>query len=203
MQTLDPQLVEAFRGCAVANISDNLSRAPGAVGIRPHYAGGTMVGCALTVRTRSGDNAVIHQALEKVRPGDVIVVDGGGDTSRALIGGIMVAIAQYKRAAGYVIDGAIRDIDEIQADEFPVFARSVIHRGPFKYGPGEINVPVTVGGMLVNPGDFVVGDADGVVAFSPDIAQDLLLATKAQEAKEAEILLSITEGRYTGEYGAK
>jgi len=152
------------------------------------------------VRTCPGDNLVIHEALELIRPGDVLVVDGGGDTSRALLGEIMLTIAQSRGAAGIVIDGAIRDVGVISQSTFPCFAKAAIHKGPYKNGPGEINVPVTVGGMVVEPGDIVVGDDDGIVAFSQAIADDLLKAVRAQEIREAEILLSIREGRYTGAY---
>src|SRR6478735_6508597 len=96
-------------------ISDNLARLPGAVGLRPFHRGGRLVGTAFTVRTRPGDNLAIHQALELVGPGDVIVVDGGGDETRALVGEIMKSIAEYRGAAGYVIDGAIRDAAAIAA----------------------------------------------------------------------------------------
>lgn len=197
------ELIEAFRKLAVANISDNLERQPGAVGLRPMHDGTPMAGTAFTIRTRAGDNQVIHEALDLIRPGDVLVVDGDGDVSRALIGEIMCAIARKRGAAGFVLDGAIRDVDAISRDSLPVFARASIHRGPYKNGPGEINVPVSVGGMVVQPGDIVVGDCDGVVAFRPGRAAALLEAVRAQEKKEAEILNSIEAGTYTGAYAKK
>src|SRR6185312_12874020 len=139
-------LIAAFREAPTPIISDNLERLPGAVGLRPfHRTGSRMVGAAFTVRTRPGDNLAIHKALELVGPGDVIVVDGGGDETRALVGEIMKNIAEYRGAAGYVIDGAIRDVAAFAASDFPCFARSAIHRGPYKSGPGEINVPVSIG----------------------------------------------------------
>jgi len=196
-----PALIEAFRAAPTSIISDNLSRLPGAVGLRPFHRGGTLVGCAFTVRTRPGDNLAIHKALEFVGPGDVIVVDGGGDETRALIGEIMLNIAKYRGASGYVIDGAIRDSGAIAASDFPVFARAAIHRGPYKSGPGEINVPVSIGGMVIAPGDIVVGDDDGVVAFPQAIAPKLLEAVKAQIAREADTIVAILEGRYQGSYG--
>ena len=196
----NPTVIEGFISAATAVISDNLDRLPGAVGIRPFHKGSVLAGTALTVRTCPGDNLVIHEALELIRPGDVLVVDGGGDTSRALLGEIMLTIAQSRGAAGIVIDGAIRDVGVISQSTFPCFAKAAIHKGPYKNGPGEINVPVTVGGMVVEPGDIVVGDDDGIVAFSQAIADDLLKAVRAQELREAEILLSIREGRYTGAY---
>ena len=153
-------------------ISDNLARLPGAVGLRPFHRGSKLVGVAFTVRTRPGDNLAIHRALELVGPGDVIVVDGGGDETRALVGEIMKNIAEYRGAAGYVIDGAIRDVAAFAASDFPCFARTAIHRGPYKSGPGEINVPVSIGGSVISPGDIVVGDEDGVVSFPAAIAAD-------------------------------
>src|SRR5438094_10180338 len=101
-----PELIEAFRGAPTSVISDNLARLPGAVGLKSYHGGGKLVGAAFTVRTRPGDNLAIHRALELVGPGDVIVVDGGGDETRALVGEIMKNIAQWRKAEGYVIDGA-------------------------------------------------------------------------------------------------
>jgi RraA family protein len=194
------ELIEAFKAAPTAIISDNLARLPGAVGLRPFHNGTPMAGTAVTVRTAAGDNLAIHQALEIIRPGDVLVVDGGGDTARALIGEIIAEIARVRGAAGLVIDGAVRDAGAIAGSAFPVFAKAVIHRGPYKNGPGEINVPVSVGGMSVSPGDIVVGDEDGVVAFPQAMADDLLAAVRKQEEREAEILKSIREGTYTGAY---
>ncbi|HAR51207.1 RraA family protein [Roseovarius sp.] len=200
---VDPALIDAFRALPVANISDNLHRMVGARGLRPFHDGTPMCGTAMTVRTRAGDNKVIHEALELVRPGDVIVVDGGGDLERALIGEIMSSIAKMRGAAGFVLDGAVRDLDSLAKDNFPVFACAGIHLGPYKNGPGEINVPVSIGGMTVNPGDIVVGDGDGITAFSPDIAEALLEATRAQSAKEEQMLAEIHAGTYGGGYSAK
>ena len=185
-------------------ISDNLQRMAGIVGLVPYHRGAAkLVGRALTVRTRSGDNLAIHQALELVKPGDVIVVDGGGDTTRALVGEIMKMIAESRGGVGFVIDGAIRDSGAFAAGTFACYARAAIHRGPYKNGPGEINVPVAVGGAVVAPGDIVVGDEDGLLAFSPAAVSALIPAVAAQMAREDEIMTSIREGRYQGAYAAK
>jgi regulator of RNase E activity RraA len=196
-----PELIEAFRSASTSIISDNLVRLPGAVGLRPFHRSGRLVGVAFTIRTRPGDNLAIHKALELVGPDDVIVVDGGGDESRALVGEIMKTIAEHRGAAGYVIDGAIRDVASFAASDFPCFARGVIHRGPYKSGPGEINVPVSIGGSVISPGDIVVGDEDGVVSFPAAIAPSLLEAVRAQTAREEQTLIAIREGRYQGSYG--
>lgn len=197
----DAKLLEAFRDAPTSIISDNLERLPGALGIRPFHKSGKLVGTAFTVRTRAGDNLAIHKALELVGPGDVIVVDGGGDETRALVGEIMMTIAQYRGAAGYVIDGAIRDLAKVAQSTFPMFARAVTHRGPYKNGPGEINVSVSIGGSVISPGDIVVGDEDGVVSFPQSVAAELLEKVKAQIKRETDTLEDIRAGRYKGSYG--
>lgn len=193
-------LLEAFAACQVANVSDNLERMAGAKGMMPYYKGERMSGRAFTVRTAPGDNASIHEALDLFIPGDVIVVDGGGYLDRALIGEIMARLAESRGAAGIVIDGAIRDSDELKIRSFPVFARGVTHLGPYKNGPGAIGVPVSIGGLVIKPGDIVLGDGDGITAFSPEIGPALLDATLRQQKKESDILASIADGTYKGAY---
>lgn len=194
------ELLAALQGIPVAVISDNLDRLPGPVGLRAFHRSGALLGRAVTVKTRAGDNLAVHQALELIQPGDVLVVDGGGDVSRALVGEILKAIAESKGCVGFVIDGAIRDSATFAASDFPCYARAVIHRGPYKSGPGEINVPVSIGGSVIQPGDIVAGDEDGVVSFAPDRLAELSRAVRAQLQRESEILQSIREGTYRGAY---
>ncbi len=197
----DAGIIDRFRKTSTSIISDNLSRLPGANGLRPfHRVDGAMAGTAFTVRVAAGDNYTIHKALDLLRPGDVLVVDGGGDTERALVGEIMATLARTRGAAGLVIDGAVRDTGALARMDFPCFARAANHRGPYKNGPGEINVPVSIGGLVIQPGDIVVGDEDGVVAFPQAIAEELLVAVNLQEKKEADIIQSILAGTYTGAY---
>ncbi|WP_313440074.1 RraA family protein [Novosphingobium sp.] len=199
----DDDLVEQFTRTSTSIISDNLSRLPGGNGVRPfHRIEGVMAGRALTVRVPAGDNLFIHKALELIVPGTVLVVDGGGDTARALMGEIMATIAEVRGAAGVIIDGAIRDAGTIGRSSFPIFARTANHRGPYKHGPGEIGVPVSIGGMVVRTGDIIVGDEDGVVAFDPAIAADLYAACLKTEAMEVEMIASIRAGTYKGAYAA-
>lgn len=186
-------LLRHYATIATSLISDSLDRLPGAVGLRPYHAGGGLIGTALTVRTRRGDNLAIHAALRVARPGDVIVVDGEGDLGQALIGEIILAAAEAKGVAGFVIDGAIRDVAAIGKSSLPCYARGVIHRGPYKNGPGRINVPVAVGGLVVNPGDLVVGDEDGIVALAPDVAAEILPAIRVQEERERVKLASFSK----------
>jgi regulator of RNase E activity RraA len=143
----DQAIIEAFRGKPTSVISDNLDRLPGPLGLNCYHNGAPLVGRALTVLTREGDNLAIHEALTLVKPGDVIVVDGGGDISRALVGEIMKAIAESRGAVGFIIDGAVRDNGAFKKSNFGCYAKALNHRGPYKNGPGKINVPVSIGGF--------------------------------------------------------
>jgi RraA family protein len=191
----DPRVVQQFRSIATPHISDNMNRSTGAsAALRPYHKYCKLVGVALTVKTRAGDNLMVHKAMELAQPGDVIVVDAGGETSQAIIGELMQKYAIAHGIAGFVIDGAIRDLAALAADEFPVFARGVTHRGPYKDGPGEINVPVSVGGMVVNPGDIIVGDENGVLTVSQDEAERVIEMAMKKSADEAATLKDIAAG---------
>lgn len=184
----DGELVDELRGVPTALVSDALGRLVGSRGLIAYHGDRSLALCgiALTVRVRPGDNLMVHKALTLARPGDVLVVDGSGDTSHALLGGLMRLAALARGLAGVVVDGAIRDTAEWAQGELPVFARGHAHRGPSKDGPGEINVPVSCAGLAVSPGDVVVGDADGVVAFAPERLQAVLETVRAGAAREGE-----------------
>ncbi|MFO1320495.1 MAG: RraA family protein [Burkholderiales bacterium] len=188
-------LVAALSEQASSHLTDSQSRARAIQGaIRALHRGGRLCGPALTVRTTPGDNLLVHKAVDLARPGDVIVVDAGGALDCAIIGDLVTSYARTRRVAGFVIDGAVRDMEEIAARDFPVYARGVTPRGPSKEGPGEINVPVSIGGTVVHPGDIVVGDADGVVIVPIADAEVALAAARALRAKEATTLEKIAAG---------
>ncbi|NYZ13900.1 RraA family protein [Azospirillum sp. RWY-5-1] len=190
-------LVSRFRGLPVANVSDSMARmTAGGPRLRPLHRGGGMAGVAVTVKTRPGDNLMIHKALDLAGPGDVVVVDGGGDLTNALIGELMVSYAQTRGIAGIVINGAIRDAGWIGAHDFPVYAAGVTHRGPYKDGPGEINVPIAIDGMVVEPGDLVIGDEDGVLCVPFAQAESVYAAADAKQRAEQQMMRAIEERRY-------
>ncbi len=193
-------VLDAFRDVAVAVVSDNLNRLHGTRALRPFHRGSRLVGTAVTVKTRPGDNLALHRAYEWLRPGDVLVVDGGGELGQALVGEIMMTRARAMGVAGFVIDGAIRDLAAFADGDFPCFARGATHRGPYKSGPGELNVPVAIDGMVVMPGDLVLGDDDGVVCIPPADTDELLGLVRAQEAREAAALAAIRDGRFDNSY---
>ncbi|ADU29607.1 RraA family protein [Evansella cellulosilytica] len=178
-------LIERYRHIATPLISDNMSRLQGTYShIRPFHKSKKITGTAFTVRTRAGDNLMVHKAIDMAERGDVIVVDAGGDMTQAIIGEIMLRLAKKNGIEGFVIDGAIRDSAAFESHDYPCFAKGVTHRGPYKDGPGEINVPITVGNMIVHPGDIIVGDEDGVIAVPLDFAEELIELATEQETKE-------------------
>ena len=191
----DEKLVAAFSEIPTAIVSDNMGRMfAGGAGLRPYHKSGGLAGNALTVKTRPGDNLMIHKAADMAVPGDVIVVDAGGDLTNSLIGELIVSHARSRGVVGFVVDGAIRDLDVLGNDTYPIYASGVSHRGPYKDGPGEINVPVAIGGMVVNPGDIIIGDLDGLLAVPQQDTEAILAAAQAQQAREAGILKAISEG---------
>jgi RraA family protein len=191
----DAELLRRLSVLPVSNVSDNLLRGKGAR-LEAFHRSGVMVGTAFTVRTRPGDNLMVHKAIDIAAPGDVIVVDAGGSLDNAIIGELMAGWAAKRGLAGFVIDGAIRDSEALADADFPVYAAGVNHRGPWKDGPGEINVPVSIDGMVVRPGDLVAGDPDGVVAISPEDAAQVIAAAEAQNKKEQAAMAAIAAGKY-------
>ena len=194
-QKAPAEMVERFRALPVANISDCMSRmSGGGARLRPMHGGGAMCGPAFTVKTRPGDNLMLHKALDLAEPGDIIVCDAGGDLSNALIGEMMITHAIKRGIAGVVINGAIRDAGALRAGSFPVFAAGVTHRGPYKDGPGEINVAVAIDGMVIAPGDLIVGDDDGFVAVAYAALADVVKATEAKHKAEDKQIAEIKAG---------
>ncbi len=189
-------VVERFRALPVANVSDSMSRVTaGGSRLRPMHAGGTLAGPALTVKSRPGDNLMLHKAIDLAEAGDVIVVDAGGDVTNSLMGELMHAYAEKKGVAGIVLYGAIRDYAYMRASSFPIFATGITHRGPYKDGPGEINVPIAIEGMVIHPGDLIVGDDDGVLCVPFDDCETVYKATKAKNDAETKQMEAILAGR--------
>ena len=179
------ECIELFRGLAVSNIADTMNRIYCVDAAIKPYSQAQLLGCAFTVKLPVGDNLMFHRALDLAKPGDIIVVDGAGAMERSLCGEIMVRYAMSRDIGGFLLDGSIRDVAEIKKIiKFPVFARGVTPQGPFKNGPGEINVPVCIGGIAVLPGDILVGDEDGVVVVRQEDA--VQVAKMAQHHHDGE-----------------
>lgn len=194
-RTVDPATVEKFKSIAVANISDSMNRmVHGGPRLRPLHAGGVLAGVALTVKQRPGDNLMVHAALNRAKAGDVIVVDAGGDLTNAIMGELMIAQAQQIGVAGVIVDGAIRDSGWIRANALPVYAAGVTHRGPYKNGPGEVNCTIAIDGMIIEPGDLIVGDDDGFVCVPFDQTEAIYAAADKKQRGEVETMAAIKAG---------
>lgn len=187
------ELVKAFAKIPTANIADTMGRSCAMhprikLFSSPH--GTVWSGIALTVKSRGGDNLLIHAALDMAREGDVIVVSNeGGVDNRSLMGEIMFTYAAYKKLNGLVLDGPIRDVKSAKEIPLPIYATGSTPGGPYKEGPGEINVPISCGGISVNPGDIVVMDDDGVIIIPlKDASAVLAAAQKLQETDEAKVV---------------
>lgn len=152
-------------------------------------------GPAFTVEVRPGDNLMIHTAMTMARPGDILVIDGKGDQTCALMGAIMINACKALKLAGVVIDGAVRDVLELRELGFPVWAVGSNPNGPTKFVPGRINWPVSCGGLTVHPGDLVVADADGVMVVERAKAASLLEPAAKKVADETKRIGDIRAGR--------
>ena len=186
-RAVSADLVEKFSRLPVANVSDSMHRMTAAgPRLRKMHREGVLAGPALTVKARPGDNLMLHKAIDMAQPGDVIVVDAGGDLTNSLMGELMLAYAIRRGVAGFVLNGAIRDADQFIAMNLPVFAAGITHRGPYKDGPGEINVPIALDGMVIHPGDLMLGDSDGVLAVPFEAAEEVYARTAAKQMAAIE-----------------
>lgn len=192
IERIDSSIIQSFKNIPVANIADNMNRAfcIGASRLKP-LNDVPLLGTAFTVKARPGDNLMLNKAIDMAQPGDVIVVEGQGDSKNALMGELMVRWAKNKGVVGFVIDGAIRDYKYISENSLPVYATDITPAGPYKNGPGEINFPISIQGVVVNPGDLIIGDQDGIVVINPSDAESILFASQKTVEKEKDILHSI------------
>lgn len=195
--SVDLQTAKKFLNLPVANVSDCMSRlTAGGSRIRPMHKSGQLAGPALTVKTRPGDNLMLHKAIDLAEPGDIIVCDAGGDLTNSLMGELMLSHALKRGVSGFVLNGAIRDAEAFLDINLPVFAAGVSHRGPYKDGPGEINVSVAIDGMVVKPGDLIIGDWDGVLCVPLKEVDSILKKTEEKQASEIQEMRKIEAGEW-------
>lgn len=183
----DRKVVEMFRNLPSSNINDEMNRLfcmHDYIRLLNPNTAVQLLGTAVTVKAPIGDNLFFHEALDLAQPGDILVVDGGSGCNRSLAGEIMMRFAQMKGLAGFVVDGCLRDMDGAETLTMPIYAKGVTPQGPFKFGPGEVNVPIACGGQVVFPGDILVGDKDGVVVIRRQDALDVAEIAQKKKAKE-------------------
>ena len=192
------ELIARYREFETPDISDLCNRM---YAMRPDIKnlvnGEKIVGTACTVKCFPGDNLMIHKALDIANPGDIIVVDTSGSTTNAVIGDLVAAKAKHRGIQGFVIDGLLRDLPEIKKVDLPIFAKGVTPVGPLHRGPGEINFPVSCGGIVVNSGDIIVADETGIVVVREDFAEDILSRLDEQRAGLAEYVASVKRGEFS------
>lgn len=188
--------IAKLRAFPTAAISDGIDRIGGAPGLRPFTRHVSVTGPAFTVHTRPGDNLAIHQALDFVQPGEVLVIAGGGDRSRSLIGGLACNYAIRRGVAGIIVDGVVRDVTEIAELPVPIFALGVSHQGPYKDGPGAIGGPVAIRGTSVDTGDVVITDEDGVAFVPRNRITEALDGAGRIIRNEKESMAAIAEDRW-------
>ncbi|MCC8049533.1 MAG: RraA family protein [Clostridiales bacterium] len=193
------ELVEMFRGIPVANIDDNLGRISAVdSSIYPMNPKLRLLGTAFTVNSPAGDNLLFHKALDMAKPGDVIVLANKGTTDRSVCGEIMSTYAKSRGIAGIIIDGCVRDSYALSEMDFPVYAKGVTPNGPYKNGPGEMNFPVSFAGIIIYPGDIIVGDADGLIVVHPDenTAEFARKVKQYHEGEEKQLEGILTRGEW-------
>lgn len=178
-------LIEEVSHYPVALIGDVLNRMGMMASAIRHTAGKpTFFGTILPLNTREGDNLAIHRALDEAQTGDVLVINGNSETNRSVFGDLLGEICLAKQVAAVVIDGAVRDVEELDSMGLPVFARGVSPAGPSKYGPGQVGIAVACGNVVCHPGDAIVGDKDGIIVISRTLLPSLVEKLKSQNAYE-------------------
>jgi regulator of RNase E activity RraA len=195
-ERVSPDIVKKASAYAASILADVAGRRGTLDGrIAPLSHAMRMAGPAFTIEVRAGDNLMIHAAMSMAKPGDILVVDGKGDRSCALMGSIMLNACKKMGLAGVVMDGAHRDTEELLELGFPVYSTGANPNGPTKFIPGRINWPISCGGVAVSPGDLIVGDADGVVVVEREKAASLLDQAAKKVADERARIADIVAGR--------
>lgn len=194
-----PQLMRAFAQFPTPDISDLLNRLYAVDPAIRCLSGENhrLCGPACTVKVFPGDNLMVHKALDVIEPGDVVIVDAGGSMLNAVLGDLISTKARHRGAAGFIVDGLVRDLPNIRALDFPVYARGITPIGPLHRGPGEINYPICCGGVVVNAGDIVVADPMGVVVVPREIAPELLERVASHDAANTDYYEAVKRGTFS------
>lgn len=192
------ELIDGFRDFETADVSDAMNRLYAMSGkIRNLSNDKELIGPALTVKLYPGDNLMIHKTLDIANPGDVVVVDCSGAMTNAVFGDLVANKAKHRGIAGFIIDGLIRDVAGVQETGLPVYARGVTPFGPLHRGPGEINTPISCGGVVVNPGDIIKADATGIAVVPRNYAPEILHRLRASKERQADYVESVKRGDFS------
>lgn len=194
----EPEIIKEFKSIPASNVSDVMERLSAMnprIRLMSNPKNHIMAGPALTIKTSAGDNLLIHAALNIAQKGDILVISNGGGSNRALLGEIMITyLMEIKKVSGIVLDGPVRDINKIARLDFPIYATGATPGGPYKNGPGEINVPIACGDISVNPGDIILADPDGVIVIPLKESVSILKDAKKFQKQDVSKLLETKKG---------
>ena len=193
-----PELIQGFAEFETADVSDSMNRLYAMNGeIRNLSNDKDLLGPALTVKLYPGDNLMIHKTLDIAKPGDVVVVDCSGAMTNAVFGDLVANKARHRGIAGFIIDGLIRDLGGVQETGLPVYARGVTPFGPLHRGPGEINTPISCGGVVVNPGDIIKADSTGIAVVPRDYGPEILERLRVSKERQAAYVADVKRGIFS------
>src|SRR5436190_479230 len=195
-----PDVIAGFRGFETPDISDLMNRLYTMVSDIKNVTDDALriFGPACTVKVFPGDNLMVHKSLDVAKPGDIVVVDASSSMMTAVLGDLVCTKAKYRGIAGFIVDGLIRDLPAIlRLGDMPVFARAVTPIGPLHRGPGEVNYPISAGGIVVHPGDIIAADLNGVVVVPRENADDVLRRLRERSASEAAYVAGVARGDFS------
>lgn len=194
-------LVAMFRDYETPDISDILNRMyTMAPEIRNLVNNKPLCGPALTVKVFPGDNLMVHKALDVAKPGDVIVVDTSGSPRNAVLGDLIANKAKHREIQGFIVDGLVRDLPGLIEADLPVYARGVTPFGPLHRGPGELNYPVSCGGIVVNPGDIICADTSGIAVVRREVAEETVMRLRVHRTRMEKYVADVKAGRFSNEW---
>lgn len=198
---LSDDLILRFKEFPTPDISDLLNRLyTMSADIHNVVNNKTIVGSACTVKVYPGDNLMVHKSLDIAKPGDIIVVDTLGADRNAVLGDLVAQKAKHRGITGFIVDGLVRDLEGLQYVGLPIFAKGITPIGPLHRGPGEINFPITCGHTVVNPGDLIIADINGVVVVQQNYASELLDRLYLQKARLAEYVENVKKGIFSNQW---
>lgn len=192
---LDNKLIQRFSLLATSDIDDVAGRNLALSSSFKKYGKAKICGSAFTIKLEPGDNLVLAAALDIAKSGDILVIDGANETERALVGDLLATYAETQGILGIIVNGAIRDVDELnQMDNFAVYAKSVSPNGPYKTKPGSMNTQITIDNIVINPGDIIVGDSDGVIVIDQNQANDIIDLAERMKEREHGLITNAKNG---------